>query len=335
MNARPAYLALLESGELDRRVEALLDLLEECRVCPRNCRTRRLRNRRGVCRTGRLAEVASFCVHRGEEPCISGRNGSGTVFFAHCNLHCLFCQNHEISQEWRPGEAALTAEELAEVYLTLQRQGVHNLNWVSPSHVVPQAVEALALAARKGLRLPVVYNSGGYDAASTLQLLDGIVDIYMPDFKYFEEGCARELSDAVGYVPNAQAALQEMWRQVGPLRLDENGIAERGLLVRHLVLPNGLSQTAEVLHFLAGSLGREVAVSLMAQYFPRHRAASHPLLSRPLGAGEYARAVEALEREGLTEGYVQALESAAHYLPDFGRDGHPFEDDGAPSDGRE
>lgn len=326
MSAPPAYLALLESGELDRRVEALLGLLEECRVCPRHCRTRRLRDRRGVCRTGRRAEVASFCVHRGEEPCISGRNGSGTVFFAHCNLHCLFCQNYEISQEWRPGQGALTAEELAEVYLSLERQGVHNLNWVSPSHVVPQAVEALALAARRGLRLPVVYNSGGYDDASTLRLLDGIVDIYMPDFKYFEEGSARELSDAVGYVPNAQAALAEMWRQVGPLRLDGDGVAVRGLLVRHLVLPNGLSQTAEVLRFLATSLGREVAVSLMAQYFPRHRAGNHPLLSRPLGAGEYARALEALEREGLSEGYIQALESAENYLPDFGRGGHPFED---------
>lgn len=332
MKSPPAYLALLESGELDRRVEALLDLLAECRVCPRHCRTRRHSNRRGVCRTGRLAEVASFCVHRGEEPCISGRNGSGTVFFAHCNLNCLFCQNHEISQEWRPGTGVLTAEELAEVYLSLQRQGVHNLNWVSPSHVVPQAVEALALAARKGLTLPLVYNSGGYDSASTLRLLDGIVDIYMPDFKYFDDGAAQELSDAVGYVPNAQAALQEMWRQVGPLRLDGEGMAVRGLLVRHLVLPNGLSQTAEVLHFLAGSLGREVAVSLMAQYFPRHRAPRHPLLSRPLAAGEYARAVEALEREGLTEGYVQDLTSAPHYLPDFRRNGHPFEDDGDPPD---
>ncbi|MEW5763485.1 MAG: radical SAM protein [Acidobacteriota bacterium] len=321
----PSYLGLLESGELNRRVEALLDLLSECRVCPRNCRVKRLLDRRAVCRTGRRAEVASHCVHRGEEPCISGSRGSGTVFFAHCNLACLYCQNAQISQDWRPGDGALSAEELAALYLELQGQGVHNLNWVSPSHVVPQAVEALALAARRGLKIPVVYNSGGYDSASTLALLDGIVDVYMPDMKYFDEPVARELSDAVGYVPNAQAALAEMWRQVGPLEMDENGLARRGLLVRHLVLPNRLSQSAEVLRFLSSALGKGVAVSLLAQYFPRHRAVGHPLLSRPLHEGEYARVLEALEKEGLEEGYVQELRSASHYLPDFHAEGHPFE----------
>lgn len=321
----PSYLGLLESGELDRRVEALLDLLVECRVCPRNCRVKRHLDRRAVCRTGRRAEVASHCVHRGEEPCISGSRGSGTVFFAHCNLACLFCQNSQISQDWRPGDGALAAEELAGIYLKLQDQGVHNLNWVSPSHVAPQAVEALALAARRGLRIPIVYNSGGYDSASTLALLEGIVDVYMPDMKYFDETVARELSDAVGYVPNAQAALTEMWRQVGPLEMDGDGLARRGLLVRHLVLPNRLSQSAEVLRFLAGALGKGVAVSLLAQYFPRHRAVGHPLLSRALHEGEYARVLDALEKAGLEEGYVQELRSAPHYLPDFHAEGHPFE----------
>jgi putative pyruvate formate lyase activating enzyme len=310
---------------LDRRVEALLDLLSECRVCPRNCRVKRLVDRRAVCRTGRWAEVASHCVHRGEEPCISGSRGSGTVFFAHCNLACVYCQNAQISQEWRPGDGALTAGELAGLYLELQELGVHNLNWVSPSHVVPQAVEALALAARRGLRIPVVYNSGGYDAASTLALLEGIVDIYMPDMKYFDEPSAKELSDAVGYIPNAQAALAEMWRQVGPLDLREDGVARRGLLVRHLVLPNRLSQSVEVLRFLASALGKTASVSLLAQYFPRHRAVGHPLLSRPLHEGEYARVVDALEKEGLEEGYIQELKSASHYLPDFLAEGHPFE----------
>ena len=325
--AYPSYVNLLESGELDRRVEALLDLLESCHVCPRNCRVKRLMDRRAVCETGRYAEVASWCVHRGEEPCISGHRGSGTVFFAHCNLACVFCQNFQISQEWRPGEGVKRPQELAEIYLELQDEGVHNLNWVSPSHVVPQAVEALALAAQRGLTLPVVYNSGGYDSVDTLRLLDGIVDVYMPDLKYAEEEAAKQLSDAVGYVPNSQAALKEMWRQVGPIQLDDRGVARRGLLVRHLVLPNQMSQTEEVLEFLAKELSQDVSVSLMAQYHPSHRAFDHPLVSRTVRAGEYARALRALERAGLQEGYVQELSAHQHYMPDFLKDGHPFEDE--------
>jgi putative pyruvate formate lyase activating enzyme len=321
----PSYLALLEAGELDRRVRLLLGLLGQCVVCPRNCKVKRLRNMRAVCDTGRYAEVASWCVHRGEEPCISGTRGSGTIFFAHCNLSCIFCQNHQISQDWPTGEGVRSAEELADIYLELQSSGVHNINWVSPSHVVPQAVEALAIAARRGLRLPVVYNSSGYDSAQTLRLLDGIVDIYMPDMKYADEASADELSKAVGYVPNAQAALTEMWRQVGPLRFDGDGNALRGLLVRHLVLPNGLSQTREVLTFLAEKLGKGVAVSLMAQFHPSHRAGGHPLLMRPVSAAEYGRALEALEEAGLEEGYIQELSSPTNYLPDFDAEGHPFE----------
>jgi putative pyruvate formate lyase activating enzyme len=321
----PSYLGLLETGELDRRVRLLLGLLERCVVCPRNCKVKRLRNMRAVCDTGRFAEVASWCVHRGEEPCISGTRGSGTVFFAHCNLSCIFCQNHQISQEWPAGEGVKSPEELAEIYLELQAAGVHNINWVSPSHVVPQAVEALAIAAREGLRLPIVYNSSGYDSAQTLRLLEGIVDIYMPDMKYADDASADELSKAVGYVPNAQAALVEMRRQVGPLRMDGEGAALTGMLVRHLVLPNDLSQTREVLSFLADKLGKDVAVSLMAQFHPSHNAASHPLLMRTISAGEYDRALQALEKAGLEEGYVQELSSPAHYLPDFDAEGHPFE----------
>ena len=322
----PAYLSLVDSGELDRRVSALLDLLEPCTVCPRNCRVKRLSDRRAVCETGRNAEVASWCVHRGEEPCISGPMGSGTVFFAHCNLACVFCQNYQISQEWRQGEGTKSAGELADIYLELQSAGVHNLNWVSPSHVVPQAVEALSIAARKGFRLPVVYNSGGYDSVETLRLLDGIVDIYMPDLKYAEEGAAMDLSKAVGYGPNSQAALKEMWRQVGSLQMDKAGVARRGLLVRHLVLPNQMSQTEEVLAFLATELGKDVTVSLMSQYRPCYKAGEHSLVARTVQTGEYARALEALERAGLQEGYVQDISSPENYRPDFQKDGHPFED---------
>jgi putative pyruvate formate lyase activating enzyme len=322
---KPAYLSLLKSGELDRRVRLLLGKLGQCVVCPRHCRVKRLRDQRAVCETGSWAEVASWCIHRGEEPCISGTRGSGTVFFAHCNLACIFCQNYQISQRWEAGQGVKTAPELARIYLELQASGAHNLNWVSPSHVVPQAVEALALAAREGLNIPVVYNSSGYDSADTIRLLDGIVDVYMPDMKYADEAAAGELSKAVGYVPNAQAALEEMWRQVGPLQLDGEGVAFRGMLVRHLVLPNGLSQTGEVLRFLASRLSPRVGVSLMAQYYPQHQAAEHPLLMRKLSPGEYLRALEALEALGLQEGYVQELSAPENYLPDFSSGGHPFE----------
>lgn len=325
MPSVPSYLKLLESGELGRRVGALVGLLAECRACPRDCRSKRLQDRRGACETGRLAQVASWCVHRGEEPCISGTRGSGTVFFARCNLSCLFCQNYQISQEWTAGEGEVTAGRLAEIYLELQGQGAHNINWVSPSHVAPQAAEALLLAARRGLEIPVVYNSNGFDSCEVLRLLDGVVDIYMPDLKYADDSVAEELSRALGYVPNAQAALVEMWRQVGRLELDAEGVALRGLLVRHLVLPNGLSGTGEVLKFLASELSPDVAVSLMAQYSPRHRAMEHPLLARTVGRGEYARALEALETLGFSDGYIQDHASAGHYIPDFLDGGHPFE----------
>ena len=307
MGQYPSYLGLIENGELDGRVDSLLSLLQSCTVCPRNCKVNRLADARAVCETGRYAAVASWSAHFGEEPCISGRRGSGTVFFAHCNLDCVFCQNYQISQEWKRDCGIMTTEQLAVVYLELQAAGVHNLNWVSPSHVVPQAVEALALAARAGLRLPVVYNSGGYDSASTLRLLDGIVDIYMPDLKFAAETAAADLSKAVGYVPNAHAALQEMWRQVGPLQKDKDGIIRRGLLVRHLVLPNQMSQTEEVLEFLAGQFGKDVAVSLMSQYRPCHEAWQHPEIARQLLPEEYRKALEALERLGLQKGYIQRL----------------------------
>ena len=320
----PSYLDL-DRDELSKRAAGLIELMRECRLCPRSCRSRRLAGRMGSCETGRLAEVASWCIHSGEEPCISGTSGSGTVFFAHCNLNCVFCQNYQISQEWPPGSGVKSAEELAAIYLELQEMGAHNINWVSPSHVVAQAVEALEIAAGKGLKIPVVYNSNGYDSLEALRLLHGIVDIYMPDLKYADESVADELSKAVGYVPSAQAAVAEMASQVGPLQLDDSGVARRGLLVRHLVLPNRLSQTDEVLNFLAKNLGRETAVSLMSQYHPSHAADEHPLLWRRISQKEYARALDALDKSGLTEGYTQGLSSPESYLPDFNADGHPFE----------
>jgi len=323
MADRPSYLKLLESGELGRRVERLIGGLEACDVCPRGCGAPRAADGTDFCRTGRYAEVSSWCLHHGEEPPISGFRGSGTVFFAHCNLECLFCQNHRISQRFPQGSAVHTPEELALIYLSLQQQGAHNINWVSPGHVSPQAVEALAIAAAGGLSIPVVYNSNGYDRVETLELLEDVVDIYMPDLKYADDAVARELSGAPDYVETARAALREMWRQVGPLRTDRDGVAWRGLLVRHLVLPENLSGSAEVLRFLAGDLGRGVTVSLMSQYHPCYMAGTHPQLRRRISRREYGEALRALRAEGLEEGYIQELSSAAIYLPDFDAD-DPF-----------
>lgn len=322
-NFTPAYLKL-DRAELANRVRRLLELMEECRLCPRHCRSRRLTGGKGACLTGRWAEVASWCIHRGEEPCISGTRGSGTVFFAHCNLSCLFCQNHEISQEWPEGKNQIKPAELADIFIELQGTGAHNINWVSPGHVVPQAVEALEIAVKRGLSIPVVYNSNGYDSLETLRLLDGIVDIYMPDLKYADNKSAKDLSDALGYVENSRAAIDEMWRQVGPLQLDGEGVAERGLLVRHLVLPGDLARTRELLTFIAGLPDGPPALSLMAQYHPSFKAGEHPILNRPLKVEEYEEALAALEELHIENGYVQALDSAPRFLPDFRRPGNPF-----------
>jgi len=252
-----------------------------------------------VCETGRCAEVASWCVHRGEEPCISGPMGSGTVFFAHCNLACAFCQNYQISQEWRQGEGVKSAEELAEIYLELQSAGVHNLNWVSPSHVVPQALEALAIAARSGLRLPVVYNSGGYDSVETLRLLDGIFDIYMPDLKFMERDVSQKLCGADDYPERVMEGIREMHRQVGDLKINRMGIAERGLLVRHLVMPGGLAGTRKAMRFLSQEISPNTYVNIMAQFRPCGRAKDYPPLNRRITDDEFEEAIRMAEGEGI------------------------------------
>jgi putative pyruvate formate lyase activating enzyme len=337
---RPRYLDLAASGELDERVRALTALLAPCRVCPHACGGDRLADdAAGRCGTGRLARLASACAHRGEEPVLSGTRGAGTLFFAGCNLRCVFCQNHEISQPGRAVVAAaarvgtrrgnswplVTAAGLAGVMLRLQAEGVHNIELVSPSHVVPQAVEALALAAARGLTLPLVYNSNGYEGAEALRLLDGVVDVYLPDLKYGDDTLAARYSGVTGYLAHALPALREMKRQVGDLVAGEDGVARRGLLVRHLVLPSDLAATRTVLRLIAAELGPETHVSLMAQYYPTHRAPRVPLLSRALRPREYDRVLAWLDEAGLHHGFVQELESEACYRPDFEGGDHPFE----------
>ncbi|HEX77932.1 MAG TPA: radical SAM protein [Dehalococcoidia bacterium] len=294
----PAYAELHARGELGDRVKRARALLRECQVCPRHCAVDRLAGEVGVCRTGARAVVSSYGPHFGEEGPLVGRGGSGTIFFTHCNLRCVFCQNYTISQKGEGYE--VSPEELAGMMLALQGKGCHNINLVSPSHVVPQILEALEIAVSRGLTLPIVYNSGGYDSLDTLELLDGIVDIYMPDMKYSDEATARHYSGIKDYPAVNRAAVKEMHRQVGDLKLDENGVATRGLLVRHLVLPEGLAGTPQVVRFLAQEISPSTYLNVMAQYRPCHRAMEFPALSRPISRAEFLEAVRLARQAGLT-----------------------------------
>ena len=298
MTREASYVPLQRRGQLHQRVEQALALLADCRLCPRDCGVDRLAGKVGACRTGSQASVASFHAHFGEEAPLVGSHGSGTIFFSWCNLRCLFCQNYEISQLGE-GEA-VTPDTLAMMMLVLQKRGCHNINLVSPSHVVPQIMEALELAVEYGLTIPLVYNTGGYDSLATLALLDGIVDIYMPDVKYADAAIAQELSGIKDYPAHNRAAVKEMYRQVGDLTIDTGGVATRGLLVRHLVLPEGLAGTADVVQFLATEISPHTYLNVMDQYRPCHQAHTRPPLDRPLTRQEYQQAVDLALAAGLT-----------------------------------
>lgn len=292
-----AYQELYHSGELEARIERARAILECCELCPRRCRVNRLKGETGVCRTANEAAVSSYGPHFGEEAPLVGSQGSGTIFFTHCNLRCMFCQNYTISQlgDGKPASKG----EIASMMLALQQRGCHNINFVSPTHVVPQILEALQVAVGLGLSIPLVYNSGGYDSMETLKLLDGIIDIYMPDMKYSDDMNARRFSGVKEYPSVNQAAVKEMHRQVGDLELDEHGVAKRGLLVRHLVLPNGIAGTEGVVRFLAQEVSLNTYLNVMAQYYPSHRAFKIPVLSRPLTREEFAQAVKLAREHGL------------------------------------
>ncbi len=268
----PGYIRLYKSGELAKRVELALQGLTKCRVCPWNCDVNRLEGETKVCRTGRYARVASYFAHFGEEDCLRGWRGSGTIFFSWCNLRCVFCQNYDISQE----EAGIEAgpRRLAGMMLELQEQGCHNINWVTPEHVVPQILEALPLAIEGGLRLPIVYNTSAFDSMESLHLMEGIVDIYMPDFKYWTKDKAKRFLKMPRYPEVAKAALKEMFRQVGDLSFDANGLATRGVLVRHLVMPGELEETRQIMQFLAKEISPDTYVNIMGQYYPSGKVSS-------------------------------------------------------------
>ena len=293
----PAYLKL-PSAELQRRAEIAHARMKSCDLCARECHINRLAGELGTCKTGLRAKVSSYGAHLGEEDPLRGWNGSGTVFFARCNLRCQFCQNYDISQS-DAGEE-VTARKLANIMLALQETGCHNINFVSPSHVVSQILEALVLAASAGLRLPLVYNTGGYDSIETLILLDGIVDIYMPDMKYASGTSAKKYSNASKYPAVNRVAVKEMHRQVGDLEIDERGLATRGLLVRHLVLPRNLAGTRQIVQFLASEISPKTYLNLMDQYRPAYNAHRYPEINRPVNSSEYYKALKMAEEAGLT-----------------------------------
>ncbi len=328
----PSYLALLRNGELERRVERLEALLASCTVCPRDCGNNRLQNEIAACYSGRLPIVSSYTAHFGEEPALVGTHGAGNIFFGNCNLRCVYCQNYQISQTHKEQlKNEITHEQLADIMLELQERGCHNINFVSPTHFAPQMARGILLAARRGLRLPIVYNTNAYDAVEVLQLLDGIVDVYLPDLKYAVSAAGYQYSKVKSYQEYARLAVAEMYRQMGDeFVFGDDGLLKRGLVIRLLVLPNDIAGIHESLEWIKRSLSPRVAISLMAQYYPTHLASERVrniLLSRRITETEWLRAVSVLDELGIEEGWVQEFDGAAfYYRPDFSDSKKPFRD---------
>ena len=294
----PVYIKTFEEGLLKEKIAKAYDILSACNLCPRRCGVDRNAGETGICKTGKMAKVSSYNSHFGEEAPLVGSRGSGTIFLTHCNLMCLFCQNYDISHEGYGQN--VSDEQISAMMLVLQKQGCHNINFVTPTHVVPQILSALEIAIQNGLKVPLVYNSGGYDRVDTLKLLDGVFDIYMPDFKFWDPEIAEAACDAPDYPEVARRALLEMHRQVGDLVIDDQGIAQRGLLIRHLVLPKGLAGTREIMRFIATKISTNSYVNVMSQYRPCGRAAEVNGLDSHLPANDYRQALEFARQEGIT-----------------------------------
>jgi putative pyruvate formate lyase activating enzyme len=332
MTREPSYLRLLASGELERRVHGLEALLESCRVCPLDCGNNRMEDELARCYSGRLPIVSSYTAHFGEEPALVGTRGAGNIFFGNCNLRCVYCQNYQISQTHKEQlKNQVTHERLAEIMLELQERGCHNINFVSPTHFAPQMARSILLAARRGLRLPIVYNTNAYDSTEVLRLLEGVVDVYLPDLKYAGSDEGYEYSKVRDYTEHARRAVAEMYRQTGhELVFGEDGLLKRGLVIRLLVLPNDLAGVRESLEWIRDALDARVAVSMMAQYYATNRAATderYTLLSRRITESEWLRALSALDELGMAEGWMQEYDGASHYYrPDFTDREVPFKD---------
>jgi len=332
VSIEPSYLRLLRDGTLETRVAGLERLLERCTVCPKDCLNNRLNDEIAACYSGRLPIVSSYTAHFGEEPPLVGTKGAGNIFFGNCNLRCVYCQNYQISQTWREQKKnEVTHERLAEMMLELQDRGCHNIGFVSPTHFAPQMARAILIAARQGLTLPIVYNTNAYDSVEVLKLLDGVVDVYLPDLKYADSDAGFQYSKVRDYREHARAAIKEMHRQMGDsLVFDDDGLLQRGLMIRLLVLPNETAGIEENLRWIRDELGPRTAISLMAQYYATNKAATderYILLSRRISEGEWFDAVSLLEELGMEEGFMQEYESASYYYrPDFNDVEKPFKD---------
>ncbi|MFA4989270.1 MAG: radical SAM protein [Candidatus Omnitrophota bacterium] len=307
----PAYLKSYHNGYLDKIIKKLFQCLESCAICPRKCRVNRINGKQGFCKTGLKPQVYSYMAHHGEEPPVSGVKGSGTIFFSNCNMACLYCQNYEFSQAGAGREVGF--EELAGFMLELQKMGCHNINLVTPTHILPQILKSLKIAIPAGLKIPLVYNSGGYELPEIIKLLEGIIDIYMPDMRYADAEAAIQFSAASGYPEYNRKAVKEMHRQVGIAQIDEEGIIKRGLIIRHLVLPNNLSGTEKIMRFIAEDLSGDTYISLMSQYLPYHKAAECRAINRRLRLKEYAEAKEIMARHGLSNGWTQDAYGAERF----------------------
>ena len=325
MSFNPSYIELLHSGELLDRVEKAYSNLYSCTSCPRNCNVDRISNEYGICTSGHLPIVSAYTPHFGEEPVLSGINGAGNIFFGNCNLKCIYCQNFEISQNPKDEKKnEVTHERLADIMLELQSanggKNVHNIGLVSPTHFSATILKSIYLAAQKGLRLPIIYNTNGYDSVEMLKLYDGVVDIYLPDFKYGNSEHAKKYSLVDNYFEKAKEALEEMFRQVGDELVYDGDVVVRGLIIRHLILPNDLSETEKVFKFISEELSPKIHISLMSQYYPANKAYKDILIDRALRNSEYEKALELLDKYNLHNGWIQEMESANNYKPHFNED---------------
>lgn len=331
-NFEPSYLSLLRDGSLLTRVVELERLLERCTVCPRDCFNNRINNEIAACYSGRLPIISSYTPHFGEEPPLVGKNGAGNIFFGNCNLRCVYCQNYQISQTHKEQlKNEVSHERLAGMMLELRSRGCHNINFVSPTHFAPQMARGILIAAEQGLDLPVVYNTNAYDAVEVLRLLDGIVDVYLPDLKYADNDSGYQYSKVSNYKDFSRAALKEMYRQTGDeLIFDESGLLKRGLVIRLLVLPNDIASISESIEWIRDELSPRCTISLMAQYYPTHQAETNKrymLLSRRIRESEWMKAVSSLELMNADEGWVQEFDGASfYYRPDFSDADKPFRD---------
>ena len=303
MNYIPSYIKLNTTGELQKRISTLNDILKECKLCPRQCHVNRLKGELGFCRAGERLVVSSIFPHFGEEAPLVGNKGSGTIFLTHCNLRCIFCQNHGISHQGH-GET-ISSEQFAYHMYTLQKRGCHNINFVTPTHYLPQIIASLPYAIDLGLNLPLVYNCGGYESLEAIKLLDGIINIYMPDVKFAEREVADKYAQAPDYPEVVKKVLKEMYRQVGDLDINKEGVARKGLLIRHLVMPKGLAGTRDIMHFISSEISPHTYVNVMSQYHPEYKSFDYPELNRAITHKEYAEAIDITKKEGLYRGVPQ------------------------------